>query len=89
MRSVANSRIRCAIVIESVFAITNAPTKSAMPPKASRMYWRKAMLNCFLSSFTCAFASRTTAVAGRSGWISEINWSVLTPDFDWTRITSS
>ena len=35
-RSVANSRARWAIVIESVFAITNAPTKSAMPPKASR-----------------------------------------------------
>ena len=35
MRSVANSRIRWAIVIESVFAITKAPTKSAMPANAS------------------------------------------------------
>ena len=35
-RSVANSRVRWAIVIESVFAITNEPTKSAIPPKASR-----------------------------------------------------
>ena len=33
VRSVANSRVRCAIVIESEFAITNAPTKSATPPK--------------------------------------------------------
>ncbi len=36
VRSVANSRVRWAIVIESVLAITNAPTKSAMPPNASR-----------------------------------------------------
>ncbi len=36
VRSVANSRVRCAIVIESVFAITNAPTNSATPPNASR-----------------------------------------------------
>ena len=35
VRSVANSRIRWAIVIESVFAITNAPTNSAIPAKAS------------------------------------------------------
>ena len=36
VRKVANSRARCAIVIESVLAITNAPTNRAMPPKASR-----------------------------------------------------
>ena len=36
VRRVANSRVRCAMVIESEFAITNAPTKSAMPPNASR-----------------------------------------------------
>ena len=36
VRSVANSRVRCAIVIESEFAITKLPTKSAMPPNASR-----------------------------------------------------
>ena len=35
VRRVANSRIRCAIVIESVFAITKAPTKSAIPANAS------------------------------------------------------
>ena len=40
VRSVANSRVRWAIVIESEFAITNAPTKSAMPPKASRKVCR-------------------------------------------------
>ncbi len=36
VRSVANSRVRCAIVIESELKMTNAPTKSAITPKASR-----------------------------------------------------
>ena len=36
MRSVASSRVRCATVIESVLKMTNAPTKSAMPPKAEQ-----------------------------------------------------
>ena len=48
VRSVANSRVRCAIVIESEFAITNAPTKSAMPPNASRKFCRK-LVNAFVS----------------------------------------
>ena len=36
VRSVASSRVRCAIVIESEFKITKAPTKSAITPNASR-----------------------------------------------------
>ena len=36
VRSVANSRVRWATVIESVLKMTNAPTNSAMPPKPSR-----------------------------------------------------
>ena len=36
VRSVANSRVRCATVIENVLKMTNAPTKRAMPAKASR-----------------------------------------------------
>ena len=36
VRSVANSRARWATVIESVLKITNAPTNSAIPAKASR-----------------------------------------------------
>ena len=36
VRSVASSRVRCAIVIESELTITKAPTKSAMSPNASR-----------------------------------------------------
>ena len=41
VRRVASSRVRCAIVIESEFAITKAPTKSAMPPKERRNVRRK------------------------------------------------
>ena len=40
VRSVASSRVRCAIVIESVLAITKLPTNSATPPKASRNDWK-------------------------------------------------
>ena len=38
VRRVANSRVRCAIVIPSVFEITKAPTKTAMPANASSAY---------------------------------------------------
>ena len=36
VRSVANSRVRCATVIDNVLKITNAPTNRAMPAKVSR-----------------------------------------------------
>ena len=36
VRRVANSRMRCARVIESVLKMTNAPTKSAIAPNGSR-----------------------------------------------------
>ena len=35
-RSIANSRLRCATVIEKALKMMNAPTSTAMPPKASR-----------------------------------------------------
>ena len=56
VRSVANSRMRCAIVIESELEITNAPTKSAMPPNASRKSCRKEMklVAPSASFFACA-----------------------------------
>ena len=38
VRSVANSRTRWAIVIESVLEITKLPTKSAIPPNAMSAY---------------------------------------------------
>ncbi len=53
VRSVANSRIRWAMVIESVFAITNAPTNRAIPANASRMYLKNETKDrSFLSSLT-------------------------------------
>ena len=46
------------MVIESVFAITKLPTKSAIPAKASRKYLMKEVkLTLFLSFFTCAATS--------------------------------
>ena len=92
VRSVANSRIRCAIVIASVFAITNAPTNSAIPANASSAYWMILMKlpSCFLSCFTCSEASRSTCVSVfRSGWICDFSSLVLTPLFDCMRIASS
>ena len=55
VRSVANSRVRWAIVIESELTITKLPTKSAMPAKASRKSWKVEMLDevsedCFAAS---------------------------------------
>ncbi len=47
--AVASSRVRCAIVIESEFAMTNDPTKSATKPNTSRKMRRKSM-NSFVSA---------------------------------------
>ena len=71
-RSVANSRVRWAIVIESVFAITNAPTKSAMPPNASRKYCRNESAEVDLIGALLAPAAspvRTWVCGGRTVWI--------------------
>ena len=91
VRKVANSRVRCAIVMPSVFAITKLPTNSAMPAKARRKLWMNVVkpLTVFLSSFTCALASRACAVGGSNGLICVINSDEVTPLFAWTRITSS
>ena len=67
VRSVASSRVRCAIVIESEFAMTNEPTKSAMPPNASRNPRRNEM-NEFVSAasdFTCCADVFTSASDGQ------------------------
>ena len=83
--------MRCAMVIDSVLAITKLPTKSAIPANASRNFWMKDVkpLIPFLSSFTWALVSRTCAVGGRSGRISPISFDVGTPCLACTRITSS
>ncbi len=55
-------------MIESVFAITNEPTKSATPPKTSRMYlkmFRKVFVS-EESTFTCSDVVRTSTVGGNT-----------------------
>ena len=67
VRSVASSRVRCAIVIESEFAITNAPTKSAMTAEREQEVWRKLRKPSmsFASSFAWASPVRTCVPGGR------------------------
>ena len=91
VRRVANSRVRWAIVIESEFAITKLPTKSAMPAKASRKPCRKVM-NSFVSaasSSACSEASSHLAVGGRTCSISWTSFAVETPGSAATAISSS
>ena len=88
VRSVANSRVRWATVIEIEFAITNAPTKSAIPPKASRNDWRM-LRNDFVSlasDSACASPVRTCVCGGRIVRIWLTNCCSETPGLDATRI---
>ena len=81
VRSVASSRVRCAIVIESVFAITKVPTKRATPPNASRkslMIERKPFVS-LVACAACPAAVRTSAVGGRIGLISFTSCCGLVP----------
>ncbi len=83
VRSVASSRVRCAIVIDSVFAITNAPTKSAIAPNASRKYWRKLRkpFVSFVSCFACAWPVLHLRVGGQDRRISATSCAGVTPGF--------
>ena len=90
VRSVASSRIRCATVIEIVLKMTNAPTKSATPPKPSRIFWiTPTKPTSFVSCFTCASAVRTCAVGGSSGRISAASFASETLPFPATRTASN
>jgi hypothetical protein len=88
VRSVASSRIRWATVMASVFAITKAPTKSAIPPKASRRYLKKfrPSWTSWLSDFACSSPLFTCAVAGSTGLTSLTSVEVETPGFAATSI---
>ena len=81
MRSVANSRVRCATVIESVLKMTNAPTKSAIPAKESRKY-RMIVVNVAIS-LDCSSASstpvRTVTSPPSSDWIRCASCSGVVP----------
>ena len=61
VRNVANSRVRCAMVIESELAMTKLPTNSATPPKPSKNFWRNETKEfvSLASSCDCAVAVRT------------------------------
>src|SRR5260221_357755 len=76
VRSVASSRMRCAIVIDIVLAITKMPTNSATNPNARRKYSR--IVRKAFVSFAACFASscpvRTWAAAGRSRVTSRTSW---------------
>ncbi len=83
VRSVASSRVRCAIVMDSVFAMTKLPTKSATPPNASRkslMMERKPFVS-FVCWFACAWPVRTWALIGRIGRTSRTSSDGETPCF--------
>ena len=91
VRSVANSRVRCAIVIESELAITNAPTKSAMKPNESRNVCRK-LVKAFVSLASvsaCSTPLRTWVCCGRIERIEASSAASLTFAFLETRIWSS
>jgi hypothetical protein len=65
VRSVASSRVRWATVIDIVLKMTNAPTKSAIPPKASRKYSMNFVNSATssLSSLACAMPDLTATSA--------------------------
>ena len=83
VRSVASSRVRCAIVIENVLKMTKAPTKSAMPPNASSSFWTIATCLSLplASAFTLAAPVATSPPAGTSGWSVRTSCSGETPSF--------
>ena len=78
-------------MIESVFAITNVPTKSATPANASRKSLkidRKPFVS-FVACCASACAVRTWAVGGRIGLISLTSCEGFTPGFAAMSIPSS
>ena len=88
VRSVASSRVRWAMVIERVLKITNAPTKSAIPPKPSRKprMNERNVSTFFLSAFACSSAVLTWTSPGTTDRISRTSRSCETPGFAATEI---
>ncbi len=71
VRSVASSRVRCAIVIDRVLAITKLPTNSAIPPNASRKSWKmlRNPLVSFVAWWACPWPVLTWELGPSSGLI--------------------
>ena len=91
VRSVANSRTRCAMVIESVLAMTKLPTNRAMNPKPSRNFCTTPvdLLMSLISEDFLACEVSTLAVGGSSGLIADASRSGATPLLAATWISSS
>ena len=81
VRSVANSRVRCATVIDSVLKITKAPTNRAMPANVSRKY-RMIVVNVATSSessLACSVPDRTVTDVPSSSRMRVTSSSGATP----------
>ena len=91
VRSVANSRVRCAIVIESEFAMTNEPTKSAIPPNASRNPRRNEMKSFVSAASSAACSLPVLHLRGRRQDPLDLatSWASGTSGFAATAISSS
>jgi hypothetical protein len=90
VRSVANSRVRWATVIENVLKMTNAPTNSAMPANVSRKY-RMIDVNWPISSSASSastLADWTVVPAGSTDAIASTSSSSVVPSFAATEIAS-
>ncbi len=90
VRSVANSRARCATVIERVLKITKAPTNNATPPKASRtiLMSATALSVSAWSACACSAPVLTCAYAGTICCSSATSRSAGTPGLAATAIAS-
>ena len=91
VRSVASSRVRWAIVIERELAMTNAPTKSAIPPNARKNVRRNEMNSSVsaASVWACCAAVCTWVFGGRVLRIWAASCSSETPGLAATAISSS
>ena len=91
MRSVANSRVRWAMVIDSELAITKLPTNRATPAKTSRNVLRKVRKPVIEveSCVACWAPVRTWVSLGRIGRICATSCLGLIPALALARISSS
>ena len=90
MRSIANSRVRWATVIESVLKIVNAPTRTATPPNTSRTV-RMMPMNVFRPSSvkrSCAAAVWTCASGPTAAETALRTSAAAVPERPATRIES-
>ena len=90
VRSVANSRVRWATVIDSVLKMTNEPTNSAIAPKPRKKYRMKAIPSfvSLASAAACFSESCTSSEDGTSGLTSLTRSAADTPSLALIEIPS-